>query len=413
MQHKKEIEKYLNINLDRYLDQLQKMVAINSFTSNPTGVNTLGEYTAQIFSELGFESTFIQSTNPNFGKHMFASIPALDLDHLKPTIGLISHLDTVYSPEEEEVNHFFWRRENDRLYGPGTVDIKGGTIMIFIILDVMRKFFPKYYEAINWKICLNASEETLGNDFGNLCLNQLRTNTLASLIFEAGNQTNRSFSLVTSRKGRATFLIQVEGRSAHAGNNHAEGANAIHQIAQAIDRVSSLTNYRNNITYNVGSIFGGTVVNRVPHFAEAKGEMRAFSMEVFNQGIKDILNITKDPKITASDGFKSNVEITIEDRTDPWPINSNTEALFSCFNEAANEIGFEVKEQYRGGLSDGNLLWSHFPTIDGLGPAGGNAHCSEKSPDGSKDQEFVQKSSFIPKALLNVNFILTLINKDS
>jgi glutamate carboxypeptidase len=413
MNQQKEIEKYLNNNLDRFIDLLQKMVAINSFTANSVGVNALGEYTAHLFSELGFVSSFVQSTNPNYGKHMFASIPINDTEPQKPTIGLISHLDTVYPPEEEKENHFFWREKGDRLYGPGTVDIKGGTLMIYMILDVLSKFYPKYFKAINWKICLNASEETLGNDFGNLCRDQLQTNTIACLIFEAGNQSNGNFSLVTSRKGRATFFIQVEGRSAHAGNNHADGANAIHQIARTIDKVSSLTNYKNNITFNVGSISGGTVVNRVPHYAKAKGEMRAFSIDVFNQGVKDILNIMEDPKITASNGFKSKVKITISDRTDPWPINTDTEDLFAHFEEAADKLGFEVKEQYRGGLSDGNLLWSHFPTIDGLGPSGGNAHCSQISPDGSKDQEFVLKSSFVPKTLLDVSFLLNIIEKNN
>jgi glutamate carboxypeptidase len=49
------------------------------------------------------------------------------------------------------------------------------------------------------------------------------------------------------------------------------------------------------------------------------------------------------------------------------------------------------------------------PTIDGLGPAGGNAHCSERSLDGSKDQEYVRISSFVPKASLNSLAILKLL----
>ena len=61
------------------------------------------------------------------------------------------------------------------------------------------------------------------------------------------------------------------------------------------------------------------------------------------------------------------------------------------------------------GLSDGNLTWQTIPTIDGLGPAGGNSHCSERSPDGSKEQEYVTVSSYVPKALLNVMAIKKLI----
>ena len=56
----------------------------------------------------------------------------------------------------------------------------------------------------------------------------------------------------------------------------------------------------------------------------------------------------------------------------------------------------------RGGLSDGNLIWDAVPTLDGLGPWGDNDHCSERSPDGAKLPEFVDASSFVPKAMLNI-----------
>jgi glutamate carboxypeptidase len=65
--------------------------------------------------------------------------------------------------------------------------------------------------------------------------------------------------------------------------------------------------------------------------------------------------------------------------------------------------------EQRGGLSDGNLLWEHVPTLDGLGPTGNNAHCSERAPDGSKEPEFVLLSSLAPKIRLNLAAITRLI----
>ena len=64
----------------------------------------------------------------------------------------------------------------------------------------------------------------------------------------------------------------------------------------------------------------------------------------------------------------------------------------------------------RGGLSDGNFLWEVLPTIDGLGPAGDNDHCSERSADGSKLPEYCEVSSFVPKAALNAVAILRLLS---
>ena len=70
--------------------------------------------------------------------------------------------------------------------------------------------------------------------------------------------------------------------------------------------------------------------------------------------------------------------------------------------------GFRIGGEERGGLSDANLIWDEVPTLDGLGPWGDNDHCSERSADGSKVPEFVEVSSFVPKAVLNVTAILKL-----
>jgi glutamate carboxypeptidase len=71
-----------------------------------------------------------------------------------------------------------------------------------------------------------------------------------------------------------------------------------------------------------------------------------------------------------------------------------------------------VNLQERGGLSDGNLIWDAVPTLDGLGPWGDNDHCSERSADGTKEPEYVEVSSFVPKALLNTIAILKLAGTD-
>ena len=86
---------------------------------------------------------------------------------------------------------------------------------------------------------------------------------------------------------------------------------------------------------------------------------------------------------------------------------SNTN-LASVWQQAGEELGLRISPEERGGLSDANLIWDAVPTLDGLGPWGDNDHCSERSADGSKVPEFVEVSSFVPKAALNVTAILKL-----
>lgn len=404
-----DIQSFLSNRLPDYLDLLRKMVEINSFTTNPTGVNALGIFTAHEFEKLGFSSEFVQSKHDEYGKHLFLTRPGEN--HIeRPTIALISHLDTVFPADEELNHHFHWRVEGDRIYGPGTEDIKGGTVLIFMILEALQNFSSREFNRINWTICLNASEETLSDDFSQFCLERLPNNTLACLVFEAGTVDNKHVQVVTSRKGRATFRVEVQGKSAHAGNYHAKGANAIVQMAHTILDIANLTNYNEKLTFNVGRVDGGVVMNRVPHYAEAEVEMRAFSPDVFQKAIADMLALSSNSKVHSRDGFSCKVNITKHEHTNPWPRNKHTDHLFNVWQQAGQQMSVEVIHEARGGLSDGNLLWQHYPTVDGLGPLGENAHCSEHDPAAGKEQEFTLASSFVPKALLNTLAIFELID---
>jgi glutamate carboxypeptidase len=402
------IKKYLQEKLPNYFDIHRQMVEINSFTANPGGINILGEATAHLFEGLGFQTQHIPSVDQRYGKHLFLHKPGRAQ---KPvSVALVSHLDTVFPPEEEAANDFTWRLEGDRIYGPGTVDIKGGTVVIFMLLDALQKFAADVYESINVWVCLNATEEVLSDEFANLCMQRLPVDTRACLVFEGGTPSGDDYSLVVARKGRATYQVSVEGRSAHSGNYHHLGANALVQMAHTVQKIAGLTDYKNLITFNVGTLSGGVVVNRVPHHAEAEVEMRAFSPEVFEQGVADMLALDGSSDVSSQDGYPCKVRVKLMEHTAPWGRNPATEELFSIWEKAAAGLGIHIIQEERGGLSDANLLWQSFPVLDGLGPVGANAHCSERSLDGSKEPEYSLASSFVPKTLLSFAGMLHLIH---
>lgn len=406
-----QVEAYLQRHLPANLALLEQMVAVNSFTANPAGVNELAQQTAQLFATLGFASQTVQSTNPLYGKHLILTRSGRSRDGRNaPQIGLVSHLDTVFPADEEQRNDFHWRIAADRIYGPGVVDIKGGTVMIYMILSAIQALSPDLFAAVNWIILLDATEETGGRDFGRLCVQHLCGEVLGCLVFEPGNWTGDRPHLVVARKGMAVFRIEVEGKAAHAGSSHAKGANAVLQMADVITRVCHMTDYDRDLTFNVGTVSGGTVINRVPHFAAASVEMRAFEMAIFEEGIANMLALNDLSTVSSADGdYSCRVQTKLLHRVLPWPRNAGTDQLYSLWCETAAALGYQAIPEKRAGLSDGNYFWDELPTLDGLGPAGGNAHCSERSPDGSKDQEYLLASSFVPKAHLNTMAILRLV----
>lgn len=70
----------------------------------------------------------------------------------------------------------------------------------------------------------------------------------------------------------------------------------------------------------------------------------------------------------------------------------------------------------RGGLSDANYFSSHLPTLNDLGPRGGNAHAVEVVDGKLLITEYVEPDSFLTKAIVNLNAIRRLLcglNPDS
>lgn len=387
------------------LAHFERMVGINSFSANKEGVNELGRFTAECFAPLGFTAEYIPSTNPSRGNHLVLTKPGAS----PRSIALISHLDTVFPPEEEIRNDFKWLIEGDRIYGPGTNDIKGGTIVMWLVVNALERCEPELFRDLTWRLLWNATEEEISPDFGAVCRARFDGNTLAALVFESEGRLGEEHLMVVARKGRGEWRVKVKGRGAHAGSTFRHGANAIVQLGRVVEQIAHLDDGSNSLTFNVARVAGGSALNRIPHEAIAEGEFRAFTPEVYAKGKAALLALAGEGSVRSGvDGFACNVEIEVTGDSRPWPRNDETDRLAKIWKETGAELGVRVNAEERGGLSDGNLIWDAVPTLDGLGPWGENAHCSERSSDGSKVPEWVELSGIAPKAVLNTLAIIRL-----
>lgn len=396
-----ELTDYLTYHLPEALTFLEHLVEVNSFTSNGFGVSEVARRTAAQFNPLGFREELVPSHDPQHGPHLFLHRPGSG----SKKILLVTHSDTVFPPEEEIANDFHWRPELEegRIYGPGTIDIKGGTAMIWLVLKAFQEFEPARFEATTWIIAANASEEVVSVDFCERCVEQSGGQADVVLIFEGGNMAPdfSSFQIVTARKGKADVCISVSGRASHAGGAHARGRNAIVQLASVIQQAAALTDYEQNVTVNIGHVRGGTVVNRVPHFAEIELEMRAFEPSTLHRTLAALHALAEaEPAVPDTVTMVQTLG-----ESPPWPESEGSLRILETFQRAAASLGVTVGSEQRSGLSDANYLHIIGPTVDGLGPDGDNDHCSERSEDGTKVPEYVRTPSFVPKSVLNVRFL--------
>ncbi len=377
---------------DEALRWLERMVNINSFTTNREGIIELGKLTAECFAPLGFIAEHVPSSVVEHGNHLFLRRPREGA----PRVLLVTHLDTVFPPEEEQLNDFKWQPApvEGRIYGPGSIDIKGGTVLIWMILHGLREHSPEVFENTDWLIAANAAEEVMSRDFADQTSARCPHGAAAVLVFEGGPIIDGEYHLVTARKGRSLYRIEAHGRGAHAGSAIMNGVNAIVGLTHAVQAAANVADESKELTVNVATISGGTVLNRVPHEAAAELEMRAYDPKVLAEAGDAMM------QLTAPNG--STIKTTCLGQSPGWPADARTLGLAHHWVLAAEQLGLNAKLVKRGGLSDANYLCHLGPTLDGLGPSGGNAHCSERSTDGSKVPEYLEPESMVPKAAMNV-----------
>lgn len=392
-------------HLPEALEWLRQMVAVNSFTTRPAGVAELAELTAACFAPLGFAAERVPAANAAHGPHLF--LRRCGAAAGAPPFVLVTHLDTVFSPEEERLHDFRWQREGGRIYGPGVVDNKGGTALIWLMLRVLAEVDPDAFERTHWLIAANAAEEVIGSDFADRTRERCPAGARAVLVFEGGPLDGQGHHLVVARKGRLEYRLTCTGRAAHAGSNHEHGINAVVELARVLPAVQALSDPGRHLTVNVASCHGGTVLNRVPHAAVTELEMRAFDPAVL-AGAGAALEA-----MAGTTAAGAHLAVERMGATRAWLGGPPTEALFACWRRAADRVGLPVQRMLRGGLSDANYLSDLAPTLDALGPAGGNAHCSERSDDGAKLPEYVETGSFVPKAVMNLLALLELRTQEA
>ena len=393
-----QIRNNLNNKLDEYITILYDMIAINMYSENVAGINKLADYTQKLFENLQFTSEQVQSNQPKSGKHLLLTRKGLT----EKNIICLTHLDTVYTPEEEKNNFFHWRVEQNKIYGPGTQDIKGGTLCIYMMLETLSEVFPEMFNNITWKVYCDATEETKSDDFGELCKQVINEKTLGCLVFESGDFKESTHKLVTARKGRSVVKLTAKGKSAHSGSDHAGGANAILHLCDVLIEAEKINDCSKELTLNVGLINGGTVLNRVPDQASALIEIRTFDNNVMQEGLKKISELSKLKGRGSADGkYTCTTQVEFERDVPAWSQNEGSTKLFEVWKEAGRMLGVDVISEKRGGISDGNWIAEIVPTIDGLGPAGDNCHCSEFGKDGTQ-QEYINADSLVPKTILNV-----------
>jgi glutamate carboxypeptidase len=272
---------------------------------------------------------------------------------------VLGHLDTVHPFGTLEQNPC--RIEGDRMYGPGTYDMKAG---IYLALTALGEL--KHATALPVDMLLVPDEET-GSHASRPSIERFAANARYALVGEPA-RAERGMC-VTARKGTGMLRLKVRGRPAHAGVNHDRGRSAIREMAHQVLKLEAMTDYGRGITVSVGTIRGGTVTNTVPSQCEAMVDFRVPDMPAAEQVLAQMSGLQAvGPDVT--------LDIDVELNRPPMVKTDAVVALLARAKDFATAAGFTLEDApMTGGGSDANFTSAlGVPTLDGLGADGDGAH---------------------------------------
>lgn len=339
---------------------LRDMVQFESPTLEPALVNKLGSWIGERLRGLG--ATVELDVQTERGDNIVAKINPRPQDGAevgKPIL-LIGHMDTVW-PRGTLAERPF-RIEDDIAYGPGTIDMKSGLVIMFYIVEALNHLGAPFNRPLT--LIVNSDEE-MQSLYSRALIEREAKASAYALVFESASGMDR---FTTSRPASGRFVVTARGESAHAGFADQLGVNAITELAHHLPRLHALTDGETGTIVNVGVVEGGTRPNVIPDKAEAVLSVRARTFEAMEAVQNELFSLK--PVLPGAE-----IEVSGAFHRGPFAPDEGSEQLFATVRDISSQFGIEARPRQSRGGSDANLTAAlGIPSIDGLGPVGTGAH---------------------------------------
>ena len=348
----------MDVDQDAILAAIERLTLIESPSTSPQGVNRVLDAIAAMFE--GTDAALERrSTGPGYGDLLCVRC---DPARPEPGILVLSHVDTVHPPGTLDTA-LRYRREGDRVYGPGIYDMKGGLVLAIAAYRRLARAGIARPLPLTF---LFTPDEEIGSPVSRPHIEALARASRYALVTEPKRNGGK---IVTRRKGTGHFEVRVRGRPAHAGASHAKGRSAIRAMAELVRSIEGFTDYARGITTNVGTIHGGSAVNVVPEHCTIQVDLRApdaATAAELQERFARLATAVPDVTVTVTGGMNR----------PPFVCDARVEALFAAAAAVASKIDVRLESaELSGGGSDGNFTAAlGTATLDGLGIDGDGGH---------------------------------------
>ena len=365
-----------------YVKIWEDICNIESPWSFKEGVDAVGEYFIRYANERGWKvEVFEQERAGNVV--ILTMNPEVDA----APIAFSGHMDTVH-----EVGSFGspavkvdW--ENDRIYGPGVTDCKGGIMVGILAMEALRKMGYKSRPVVMY---LQSDEESSGKLSADATINYICKRAQGSVGFFNLENSNRG-KLTMGMKGIVSFQFTVTGVEAHSAGCATNGSNAILEAAYKIIELEKFKD-PSGLTCCCSIINGGTKHNIVPGECKFIANVRFAKKSQLDEFIEAANKICEDIHVPGC-----TCTMVLPRIRPAMEICDRNMELFHRMNEIWRENGFEEAQMSTslGGSDAANVSSAGVPTVEGLGNLGGMIHTPKEYAVISSLAEYAKRLAII------------------
>ena len=382
------IEAHVRAAEPAYLADLERFVNIDCGSYTPVGVEEVARFVAGFLTALGADVISHPDPEGRLGPTIVGTVQGSP--GAGPRVLLIGHMDTVFDPGTAAERPF--RTEGGQAFGPGVTDMKSGLLTGLYGLRALVELTRDGGLPFERLVFVANPDEEIGSPSSSPHIRALAPDVDACFVLECARANG---DIVSSRKGTLDLVLTVHGRAAHAGVEPEKGRSAILEAARLVRDLHALNGRWPGVTVNAGVISGGTRPNVVAERCVLEVDVRATdaaSQDEAEAAIRSVAAAIEVPDTT--------VEVERRARHRPMEKLERSGRLVDHAVAIAGRLGFDVTDTATGGASDANTTSGlGVPTLDGLGPIGGNDH----SP-----AEYLDLASVVPRTALFAGLLLAV-----
>jgi glutamate carboxypeptidase len=372
-------------DLPAYLDDLRRLVDIDCGSYTPAGVDEVGRWVTAFLAGLGAEIETRPDPSGRLGATVIASFNG---QAGGPRALLIGHMDTVFDPGTAAERPF--RVDDGVAYGPGVTDMKSGLLAgLYALKAIITERGGLPFERV---VFIANPDEEIGSPTSTAHIREVALDSDVALVLECARANG---DIVSARKGILDLRIVVHGRAAHAGVEPEKGRSAILEASRIVRDLHELNGRWPDVTVNVGLIGGGTRPNVVADRCSLEVDVRAVTRDALENAEAEVRRIAEATEIP-------DTTVDFEPMARWWPMErlERSGRLVDHARAVSAALGFDVGEASTGGASDANTTSGlGIPSLDGLGPIGGNDH----SP-----AEYLDVDSIVPRTTMLAGLLVAI-----